>query len=124
MRRLIAAAVLVFIIAGICIANSLTVKYAYEDLSEDIFILQNSFEESPEKAAELSAEFEEKWSKIEEPLSVFVNHDIIDNLGEAISRLPILAQKGEAMFLAECKSIEMELLHMKKDTRISLHSIF
>ncbi len=125
MKRVIAAIVLILAVAGFCVFNVVYIENSYNDLKSDIDGIKESYSsESVEAAQKKAAEFEEKWVKKEDNLSVFVNHDIIDELGVSISKLPIYAPLNEELFLAECKEIEIGLLHMLNDTKINMHSLF
>ncbi len=124
MKRVIAAIVLILVVAGFCIFNVVYIENSYNDLKSDIDGIKESYSsESVEAAQKKAAEFEEKWVKKEDNLSVFVNHDIIDELGVSISKLSIYAPFNEELFLAECKEIEIGLLHMLNDTKINMHSL-
>lgn len=125
MKRIIAAGVLGVIIAVCCIANTVYIKRSYGELTEDINLLKKEYSVSYESAAEKAEKFEEKWVKKEALLSIFANHGIVDEIGVSISKLPIYARfKSDDMFLSECRSIELELTHMLKDTQITTHSVF
>ncbi len=124
MRRLIAAAVLAAIIAGLCFANKMTVNKTYYDLSAGLSRLEQAYMDSPEAAADLARSFEKEWVSREDYLSIFVNHEIITELGIAISRLPVMIDSDCDEFTAECAAVRTILLHMLKDTEISLHSVF
>lgn len=125
MKRLIAAAVLILIIAAACISNSVFINKTYKEFMGDISEMQKVFESDHGAAAALAGKFESKWAKKEDYLSIFVNHDIVDTLGVSIAKLPVYAEKNSAeMFISECRSIEIELMHMLKDAQITAHSVF
>lgn len=125
MKRIIAAVLLIVIIAASCIANTKYIDKTYNELSKDISDLIEAYDLSPEKAEKNAEKLKEKWDDKELLLSIFANHEIVENIGLSFSKLPIFAkEKSSDMFLAECKSIELELSHMLKDTKIDAHSLF
>lgn len=125
MKRLIAAAVLIILIAVSCVTNTLYIKKSYNELKADIDEIKTAFAVSNTSAAQKAERFEEKWVEKEAVLSLFANHEIVDEIGVSVSKLPIYARFNSGdMFLSECRSIELELLHMLKDTQITTHSVF
>lgn len=125
MKRLISASVLLVIIVAICIVSAITVKSAYHDLSQKLEVCITEYNaENIAKAFESATDLEKDWKKREEILSIFVDHDIIDDLGVSISRLPSLANKKSDTFLAECNAVKVALTHMIKDISVNTHTLF
>lgn len=125
MKRLISASILLVIIVTLCIVNAFTVKSAYDDLSQKLELCISEYNsDNISKAFESATELENNWKKREEILSIFVDHDIIDDLGVSISRLPSLANKESDTFLAECNAVKVALTHMIKDISVNTHTLF
>ncbi len=125
MKRLISASVLLVIIVSLCALNALIVKSAYDELSQKLEVCITEYSaDNIAKAFESATDLENDWKKREEILSIFVDHDIIDDLGVSISRLPSLADKKSNTFLAECNAVKVALTHMIKDISINAHTLF
>lgn len=123
MSRIIAAVVLVLLIAGFCISDRIVINYAYEDLYEKTLICEDLVGNG-EKAALAVKELREKFDKSEGILSMYVNHDMLDEIAESAARLEILSGRSETDFLSECAFIKLKLEYIKKDSGVNLHSIF
>ncbi len=122
MSRIIAAIVLTLLMIGLCISDRIVINNAYDKLYESITECEKSayLEESGDTAERLNKEFEQT----EGLLSVFVNHDILDEIAESAARLKILSGVSQADYLSECASIKLKLEYIKKDSGVNLHSIF
>ena len=123
MSRIIAAVVLVLLMLGFCISDRIVINNAYENLYQKAVKCEESAavgQEAQKAAEELNREFGET----EGLLSVFVNHDILDEIAEASARLRALSGRNEADYLSECAFIKLKLEYIKKDSGVNLHSIF
>ncbi len=125
MKRLISAVILLAVITALCVINAVTVKSAHTKLSEKLEICIEAYnKDDTEKAFNTATQLENDWEKREEILSIFVDHDIIDDLGVSISRLPALAKEDSDTFLAECNAVKITLTHMIKDISVNAHTLF
>ena len=122
MCRIIAAVVLFLLMVGLCISDRIVIDNAYEDLYEKTLRCEEAVDtpESKDSSEQLEKEFEQT----EGLLSVFVNHDILDEIAESVARLKILSGVSRADYLSECASIKLKLEYIKKDSGVNLHSIF
>ena len=123
MSRIIAAVVLVLLIAGFCISDRIIINNAYEVLYEKALNCESVAGEG-EKASSAAKELNQKFSNTEGLLSVYVNHDILDEIAESAARLEVLSGRSEADYLSECAFIKLKLEYIKKDSGVNLHSIF
>lgn len=123
MSRIIAAVVLVLLMLGFCISDRIVINNAYEDLYEKTLVCE-SLAENGEKAGKAAKELKEEFEDTEGLLSVYVNHDILDEIAEAAARLEALSGRNEADYLSECAFIKLKLEYIKKDSGVNLHSIF
>ncbi len=124
MKRLIIAAVLLALV----IATYLSSLYYITDSCEKA---ENLLETSvcvykQEKTAEKEARNLEKyWDKKEKTLSVFVNHDRIDDIEKAISLLNVYAKtKDNELFYEYADNVKVLIHQIMEDTKITMHSIF
>lgn len=122
MSRIIAAIVLVLLMIGLCISDRFVINNAYNKLYEKVVICERTADtsNSVSTAEELSKEF----NKTEGLLSVYVNHDVLDEIAESTARLKAVADISEVDYLSECAFIKLKLQYIKKDLGVSLHSIF
>lgn len=123
MSRIIAAVVLVLLMVGFCISDRIVINNAYEDLYEKTLKCE-SLAENSESAKAAAEELNEEFKSTEGLLSVYVNHDILDEIAEAAARLEVLSGRSEADYLSECAFIKLKLEYIKKDSGVNLHSIF
>ena len=123
MSRIIAAVVLVLLMLGFCISDRIVINNACEDLYEKTLECENSVVNG-EKAKEAAKELNREFTDTEGLLSVYVNHDILDEIAESAARLEVLSGRSEVDFLSECAFIKLKLEYIKKDSGVNLHSIF
>lgn len=124
MKRLIIAALLFILV----IATYLSSLYYITDSCKKA---ENLLETSvsvykQEKTAEKEARNLEKyWDKREKTLSVFVNHDRIDDIEKAISLLNVYAKsKDNELFYEYADTVRVLIHQIMEDTKITTHSIF
>lgn len=122
MSRIIAAVILISLLTGLCISDRIVINHSYNSLNGYIIECENAVDskDNKELAGKLKKEFERK----EGLLSVYVNHDTLDEISESVARLETLAGESRADYLSECASIKLKLEYIKKDSGINLHSIF
>ncbi len=122
MSRIIAAVVLILALAGLCIADRVVVNKTYDAMYEDITACEAAA--GQENVKDTTANIKENWEKREGVLSIFVNHDILDEIGTSIARLDALSHESDEDFLSECAVIKLKLDYIKKDSGINMHSVF
>ena len=118
MSRIIAAIVLISLLVGFCVSDRIIVNNTYEELNMLLLECENSAD-SKMAVKKLQEEFEKK----EGLLSVYVNHDTLDEIAESVARLKSLAGISTAEYLSECAAIKLKLEYIKKDSGINLHSV-
>lgn len=121
MSRIIAAVVLAVTLVGICIADRAVVNRIYDTLYTGITACEQT-ELTDRTEAVLS--ITQSWRESEGLLSVFVNHSILDEIGESVARLEAMSDEEDEDFFAECAVIKLKLENIKKDSGINLHSVF
>lgn len=126
MKRLLTALVLALLLTGICVIGVCTIDRQYEKmdglLEEAIDCYENG---EMEKAPALAVEIEKQWVETERYLSLFVNHETVDEVGASIARLEPLALTDDVSdYLAVCKEARLRLLHMRGDEKVDWFNIF
>lgn len=125
MKRLIAAGILLIFIIGFCVTGSIAVGKTYSEFKNKTEECGKIYAADPEGAAELIKEIKKDWEDRENRLSLFVNHEIADDISVALSRAASYAEsKCDAAFYAELAAAKTELHQMIEDQKISAHSIF
>lgn len=124
MKRLIIAGLLLVLV----IATYLTSLFYITDSCDNA---KNMVEKtiqvySENKTAENNAKLLEKfWNKREPLLSVFVNHDRIDDIETAISLLNVYAKIPEnELFYEYADNVKILIHQIMEDTKFTMHSIF
>ncbi len=126
MRRLIAAATLILFIAISCTVGQITIGTCGEKMSK-MLDEATDFAENQEfdKAKEQLEKAEKEYSRQEWKLSFFVNHSLVEELGEQLAELPALANsEGSEELLSHIDGAKIKILHIIRDNRLSLANIF
>jgi len=124
MKRLIPASI-IFVLVIITYFTSL--YFITESCDKAKSLLETSVQTySQQKTAEKEAKkFKNFWDKKEKVLSVFVNHDRIDDIERAISLLNVYAKSPDNELFYEYADTVRILIHqLMEDTKITVHSIF
>ena len=127
MKRLLIACCLTVLIIASCITENIILSHYYERLTT---MLNNASQlclnDDLEGAQQQTANLEKYWNdNVENVLSMFVNHDVVDQIGHSIAKLePSIILGGSLEFTTECKTARTFLQHIKEDEKISLTSIF
>lgn len=126
MKRLIAAAALILFIAISCTVGQITIGGCGERMSK-MLDQATAFAENQEfdKAKEQLEKAEAEYSRQELKLSFFVNHSLVEELGEQLAELPALANsEGAEELLSHIDGAKIKILHIIRDNRLSLANIF
>ena len=124
MKRLIIAAILLVVV----IATYLTsLFYITDSCDKAKSMIENSISVySKNETAQTEAKnLEDYWNKKEPILSIFVNHDRIDDIETAISLMNVYAKipKSE-LFYEYADNVKVLIHQILEDTKFTMHSIF
>lgn len=124
MKRLIVAAILFVVV----IATYLTsLFYITDSCDKAKSMVENSISvyTKNQTAKNETRDLENYWNKKEPLLSVFVNHDRIDDIETAISLMNVYAKipKNE-LFYEYADNVKMLIHQILEDTKFTMHSIF
>ncbi len=122
MSRVIAAISLTVIMLALCITDRIVVNSTYDEMRKSIIACEETVGQKANK--ENTAKAKNTFLEKEGVLSLFVNHDILDEIGEAVARLEYLSGMSDTDYLSECAAIKIKLEYIKKDSGVNLHSIF
>ncbi len=114
MKRLIAAVILLFIVAGATTASFLMTECHYDNMMALLRECKALYESGDKKAAaKKAAAAENYWDDNEKLLAVFINRASIDEIGQATTRLSSYAKSGaDTLFYAENALCIMLVTHM------------
>lgn len=126
MKRLIIAGIIFFIIISLCVSAGVISQETFEELKEQVEDCAEEYQSgNTDSALDLAQRLNKKWLKLEDRLSVIMNHDRIDDIRIHFSRLKAYI---EAQDLAGFKSEIAQLLtlidQLEEDEKITMHSIF
>ena len=124
MKRLIPAGILLVLVIVTYVTSLFFITDSCDKTKK---LLDNSVTTyTQNKTAEKEAKAVEKfWNKKEPLLSVFVNHDRIDDIETAISLLNVYAKNPDnQLFYEYADNIEMLIHQILEDTKFTMHSIF
>ena len=124
MKRLIIAAVLFILVIATYLTSLFYITDSCNTASNMVenALLVYSEKETAEKNA---GELETFWNKKEPLLSVFVNHDRIDDIETAISLMNVYAKiPKNDLFYEYADNVKVLIHQIMEDTKFTMHSIF
>ncbi len=115
MKRLIASIVIILMLGGLSILGNVLTEKQYKKINASLNLAKESVEkEDFKEAKKIIKEIEEGWLKSERRLAVFINHQLLDEVG---LKLTVIYPFCEADTKAECaaaiKEAKIALVHMK-----------
>lgn len=124
MKRLIIAGVLFVLVVAIYISSVIYITNscdkANELLDKSISVYDKNYTAKNE-----AKKLKEYWDKKEKLLSVFVNHNRIDDIEQAISLLNVYAKREkDPLFYEYADTVKILIHQILEDTKITMHSIF
>ncbi len=124
MKRLIPAAILLVLVITAYITSLLYITNNC-DTTENLLETSVTAYKTQKTATEEAKKLEEYWSKKEPILSVFVNHDRIDDVETAISSLNVYAKMPDNdLFYEYADNVKILIHQIMEDTKFTMHSIF
>lgn len=124
MKRLIIAGVLLILVVATYLTSLFYITNSCEKAKS--MVEQTTKVYTQKKTAENEAKsLEDYWNKREPLLSVFVNHDRIDDIETAISLMNVYSKIPNNELFFECADNVNVLIHqILEDTKFTMHSIF
>lgn len=124
MKRLVPAAILFVLVITAYITSLLFITNSCDKTKELLETTITAY--NTNKTAKKEAKAVEKyWSKKEPLLSVFVNHDRIDDIETAISSLNVYAKMPDNdLFYEYADNVKILIHQIMEDTKFTMHSIF
>ena len=125
MKRLIAGFVIIIILGGTCYLGVYATQKVYDEIYETVEnsekYMQNG-EEALAKSAALKAE--ELWIEKEKLLAIFINHELLDEVGLKLSQLePFANENTKEEFFASVNSAKTALIHMRSGQIPSVETV-
>ena len=125
MRRLIAVGVLVCFIAAVCVTGTVTVSRTGSEVGALLTQALDAAARGDAVGAEdATRRAEAAYIAAEGWINCFVHHDLVEDLGVALARLPALAVPDALDdFAAEARAALVMLTHVVKDEKPSLGNV-
>lgn len=121
MRRLIAAAIIVFAIAGVTLWGNMIITENCAIVEEKIKEIQST---SVEEESKKSLEFYNFWESKRELLSVFVNHNQVDEIGKIAAQMVSAEEsKNQTDMFEAANEILYIMRGIKENEQFSLFAI-
>lgn len=124
MKRLILAGFILVIVVAIYLFS---LFYITSSCNKASLLLENSTKayKTNHTASNETQKLQNYWDKREKTLSIFVNHDQIDEIEKAISLLNIYSQdRNNILFFEYSDNVKILLHQILEDTKLTMHSIF
>lgn len=94
-----------------------------EDITSNIESYIN--EDNMKKAYDTSQKLTKKWKRYSESISIFVNHQEIDNIETELSKIPqYIKEDSKDEALASVRVLNFFLNHVKNMEKITIQNIF
>lgn len=124
MKRLIIAGVLLILVVATYVTSLFYITNSCDKAKS--MVEQSTKAYSQNKTAENEAKsLEDYWNKREPLLSVFVNHDRIDDIETAISLMNVYAKiPNNELFFEYADNVKILIHQIIEDTKFTMHSIF
>ena len=116
MRRLYAAAALLFIAIGLCVIEYKSINKCTDSYLQRIEIIEDMVSKGEMKKAEFTArETEKSWEDTVSMIDMLLFHDYVDEIGKNLSELESYIKYDEiAQLYAVCESTKEQLLSLKE----------
>lgn len=126
MRRLIAAAVLLLLLAGIIIGGRVLTEKSTKAFGEKISLCEAEYKNGNKKTAALkAAEIKVDWDKAHHYLVAVITRDAVDEITLSISKIESYAAwEEDSLFFCECQALKTILHHILEDEHLSISTIF
>ena len=121
MRRIIAAAVILLFVVGVSICGGFIINENADEIEKQISEIQKTaFTDTNGKAEEFFCFWEEK----REIMSIFVNHEVIDEIGKVAAKMVSAerAKNSEDLFEA-ANEILYIIRGIREDEKFSLYTL-
>lgn len=123
MKRLIAAAILLILVVSSFLGGYFYINHTCDKTEKLLDDCLYAYEESANAQKE-AKKLEKYWSEKENVLSIFANHDHIDEIESAISTLSTHSGFNNNEMFYDSYSLVKTLIHqMLEDTAFGMHSI-
>lgn len=126
MKRLIASALLLSSILLLCGFGISFVTSGYEKITEQLTLGEECMEKGDFESAKKHCEkAEELYVKREQYMAAFVNHGILDDIGQALSEVAPLADKESIPeFFSAASQAKTALTHLRNDYIFMIGNLF
>lgn len=126
MKRLIPCALLLITLIVLCFLGNRRVITMCDEINGDIIKCYEAFQDDNYPlATEIASDIEKRWHSTEWRLAVFVNHSMLDNISESVSRLALYTPDDiDVHFALECANINTVLHRMCDEQRILIENFY
>lgn len=114
MKRLVISLVMLVLIIGFSVANTLTLYRVRNELSNYLNVMEQKVEaEGAQAVVEDAADFQKLWLEREDRLTRFIRHSDLEQITWDSARLPYLAKYGDIGELsAEISRVRLQINHL------------
>lgn len=125
MKRLIASFIIIIILGGACYFGVSLTQKAYSEIYEAIEDSEKYMQKGEESLAKSTAlKAEELWVQREKYLAIFINHELLDEVGLKLSQLePFASLDTKEDFFAAVNSAKTALIHMRSGQIPSVETV-
>ncbi|MBQ1187172.1 MAG: DUF4363 family protein [Clostridia bacterium] len=126
MKRLIASAVILSLVLALCFFGVRYATNAYEIITDELSLGEEYMKKGEFGKAKKHCEKAEKlYTEREQFMAAFVNHGILDEIGQTIAGVAPLADKDTVPeFLSLCSEAKIALTHLRNDHIFLIGNLF
>lgn len=126
MKRLLASAIILSLVLALCFFGVRFAGDAYKKITEELTLGEKCIENNDYNGAKLHCERAEKlYTEREQYMAAFVNHGILDEIGQTLAGVAPLANKDSVPeFLSLCSEAKIALTHLRNDHIFIIGNLF
>lgn len=125
MKRSWIGFLLIILAIGICITEHILTKNMSENISSSLSqILDSASSEDLETATNLNKSLEKDWSYYQKPMSIFISHDILDDINKTLSEIEIQIENEEFYDVSVNVSLaKSQIESIKENEKLSIGNV-
>lgn len=126
MKRLLASAIILSLVLALCFFGVKFATNAYEKITEELTLGEEYMKKGEYEKAKTHCERAEKlYIEREQYMAAFVNHGILDEIGQTLAGVAPLANKDSVPeFLSLCSEAKIALTHLRNDHIFIIGNLF
>ena len=123
MKRLLFASLLMIVAIAVCAVECVVINKSVADMKGDLAALEQCFDDE-ESAKEAAARLENSWDRYSGLLSLFVDHETVDEISRLVCSLETGVRYDKYRFKVSLCDIKFLLDDLANTEKVSLDGLF